>query len=134
MGWRYKAVGRGVMRCGLWQTAQEKDREGSPLKVCLIAIALHWPLQVTLFRSQGLHGHQAMAVDLWCPALYLFPGLKKIRYTRKKILQRWQQLTRHRVAMAVRGKLLPCLALCSAFSNMHTTYPHPSHCISDSCK
>jgi len=105
VGWRYKAVGRGVMRCGLWQTAQEKDREGSPLKVCLIAIALHWPLQVTLFRSQGLHGHQAMAVDLWCPALYLFPGLKKIRYTRKKILQRWQQLTRHRVAMAVRGNL-----------------------------
>lgn len=37
--WGGEAVGRGVMRCGLWQTAQEWDR-GSPPKVCLIAIAL----------------------------------------------------------------------------------------------
>ena len=77
-----------------------KGPGGSPPKVCLIAIALHWPLQVTLFRSQGLHGHGPIRV-LPCT----FSRSQKIGYTRNKILQRWQQLTRHRVAMAVRGNL-----------------------------
>jgi len=62
-----------AMACG--KPPRKRTGRGHQPKVCLIAIALHWPLQVTLFRSQGLHDHQAMAV-VSCPVP--FPGLKKL--------------------------------------------------------
>jgi hypothetical protein len=68
--------------CG--KPPRKRTGRGHQPKVCLIAIALHWPLQVTLFRSQGLHGHQAMAV-VSCPVPVSWS--QKIRYTRKKLLQ-----------------------------------------------
>lgn len=102
VGWRYKAVGRGVMRYGLWQTAQEKDREGSPTKSlfdcnCIALATSSDPFQVPRAAWPSGHGCGVLPCT--------FSRSQKIRYSRKKLLQRWQQLTRHRVAMAVRGNL-----------------------------